>query len=300
MPGKWVTGVAALLFCTALAAAPAASADKKHADLVLKSVDSPNEAPYYLFSTDDRLAFNIVVKNVGERATRAEGKLRISDPAIGPTAFHSVRFSMPTIRPGKTRWEQVLVRSRYLLGIGRYRDRACVASIRDPNQRNNCRKGPAFVEIPRRWTGIVKSTYPIIGSAVEESVADVSFVFEASRDTGFLYRGAGSLAYSASGSSSACTYSGSGSFPVDPNFALLDLRPDLAAYYATGFAPNQPYTISLDCGMAGNYQEPGPKNPAWWTIPEKAWGPNKKKITDSYSDPFGVTWTWDLQESLGP
>jgi hypothetical protein len=203
---------------------------------------------------------------------------------------------MPTIRPGRTRWEQVVVRSRHLLGIGRYRDRACVASIRDPNRRNNCRNGPAFSAIPRRWTGTVKSTYPIIGTAVEKSVADVSFVFEQSRNAGFLYRGTGSLGYTASGASSACTYSGAGSFAIDRNFALLDLRPTLASYYATGFAPLQNYTISLDCGLAGNFQEPGPKNPAWWLFPEKAWGRNKKRITDTYSDPFGVTWTWDLQD----
>jgi hypothetical protein len=297
-----VSVVGAVAVLAALALAPQASAAsppaRQRADLVLQSVTTLHRpAPAHMFLTSDQLDFGIKVKNDGPRATKAGGTLRVIDPATG-TAFHRVRFTTPRIRPGGVHVARVIVLSRYMIGIDRYRTRACVASIRDRNVRNNCRNGPRFTVIPRAWTGRVEATAPFDpfeGTAVETSVAEVTFVFDAVRDAGFFYTGGGPVTYSASGSYGGCTYGGGATLNIDAVQTSLQLRPDLSSYYGTGGELNEHYSITVDCGILGpRPPEQGPKNPAWWTTPLKPWGQNKRTISDSNTDILGRNWKWNL------
>jgi hypothetical protein len=299
-----VSAVGAVAVFAALALAPQASATtrplpaQQQADLELRSVKTLHRAaPAHMFRTNDQLDFAIRVRNDGPRATRAAGTLRVFDPATG-TAFHRVRFTTPRIRPGGVRVAQVIVLSRYMIGIDRYRTRACVASVRDRNVRNNCRSGPRFTVIPRSWTGRVEARAPFDpfeGTAVETSVAEVTFVFDDVRDAGFFYTGGGPVTYSASGSYGGCTYGGGATLNIDAAQTSLQLRPDLGSYYATGAELNEHYGITVDCGILGpRPPEQGPKNPAWWTAPLKPWGQDKRTISDSNTDILGRNWKWNL------
>jgi hypothetical protein len=190
------------------------------------------------------------------------------------------------------------VLSKYMIGVDRYRTRACVASIRDRNARNNCRNGPPFTVIPRTWTGRVEATTPfdpLDGTAVESSVAEVTFVFDKARDAGFFYKGGGPVTYSTSGTYGGCTYGGGSTLNINAAQTSLQLRPDLSSYYGTGAEIDEHYTITVDCGLLGpRPPQQGPKNPAWWTTPFKPWGQDKRTIIDSNADLVGRNWKWNL------
>jgi hypothetical protein len=280
-----------------LALAPAAGAAKQ-ADLKLTSAKALDRKPAYLFlNRNDMLHFAIKVTNNGPDATRSGGTLKVIDPTTG-TSFHSVRFRTPSIRPGHSFTAHAAVKSRYMIGIDRYRTRACVASTRDRNTRDNCRNGSKFTVIPRRWVGRVEGTYPFdpfSGTAVEKSIAEVSFIFTRAKNV-FFYKGSGAVTYSASGTYAGCDYGGGGTLNIDVPKTALQIRPDLSSYYGTGSETNENYTITVTCGILGpRPPEKGPKNPGWWATPSKVvWGADKRKIASTNADILGKSWKWEL------
>jgi hypothetical protein len=288
------TMIAALL--ATLALAPRAGAAPRSADLALKSVSSVLPSPAYLMLTRDQLNFTVRVTNTGPDATIARGAFRV----IGAGGVvHSVRFRTPSIRPGRAHVEQVPLRSGDVNTIARYRTRACVASIRDRNTRNNCRNGPRFTVLPMKWVGRVEAWAPFDpfdGTAIERSVAEGSYMFAGVQKGVFFYGGAGPVTYSVSGSYGGCDYGGGATLNIDETKTGLQLRPDLTSYYGTGIESDEHYAITVTCGILGpRPPEQGPKNLGWWvTRSKEAWARDKRKIAGTNADVLGRTWKWDL------
>lgn len=294
----------AIVLLTGLLAAPAADAaprkkrPPKRADLVLTSVTTPQRSVLpYILRQGDRLMFAIRVTNIGPDPTKAGGTLRIFDKDTG-VDFHVVRFRTPRIRPGRSYVAQVFLESRYIFSNDIWPTRACVASIRDRNTRNNCRKGPRFTSVPRIWRGNVNGRAPFNstdGSTVETSVAEASFTFAGAETGVLMYRASGPVTYTISGGSGGCNYSGTGTLNIDTQFSSLQLARDLSSYYATGSETNETYTINVTCDVIGPQPpQQGPANRAWWASVKADWGRDKRSIANTYSDGVGRTWSWDL------
>jgi hypothetical protein len=213
-------------------------------------IRSLNGRPFHIFHGRARDGFivEIVVKNVGDAPRAGAGKLSIH--GNGELRPEKLVFDVPRLRPGRKREIDVSVDNRDLGGMNSYTTRACASTRRDTRHRNDCRRGPDFAVIARRWVG---STHSKRTSAViEEYGGDVTYTFDegkSQKQNKFVYTGTGSWTVTITGDTDPdCTYSGSATRAINPPTTSLVLERKLFEYRAVGrVAPGESYTAQASC-----------------------------------------------------
>jgi hypothetical protein len=225
-------------------------------DLRVKSVRfGANEPkPYHVFHNRVIELHVIVVNEGGAPGGRGGGHFEgeaFTKRAGGLRFAHENNFDVPRIRPGKTRQVVVEVGGQ---DMDTYETRVCVTVPRDSGRGNNCRKGPGFAEIPRRWIGAVTSLDHPGGqpNLNLDSGADARFVYSTNVSNNtktFVWGGSGPLEHTISGTdNSGCTWSGHGSNTIGPGEAPLVLKPNLIDYHGS-INTTTTFPATISCGM---------------------------------------------------
>ena len=278
----------------ALIATPAPAAVKPKADFAVKSVKTYGEkGPPHIIRNGPPLGFSIRVKNVGDARGRGRGVLKVmGEDGLSPVRFE---FDVPRLKPGRARVIDVVVSSPALRGIiNTYKSSACAHARRDPRPANNCRKGPPFALIPRRWAGTTNSVVNDIGGIVITCSTTVSFNYNpsVSGNGKFWYTATGGLSCGASGSGGGCTYSGDGETSIEGFLTALRLDSTLTGYFGIGASsatfdgtrtcpPDPPTDWSFEMG-------------AWLaTISTRAMEPGDLQLSGNVNV-GGDSWTWNL------
>lgn len=283
---------------------PAAPADAKPApDLTVRSVkiQTARAGPPYVFvgGPSDGLIFDVTVRNVGDMPRAGAGKLLLS--GLGALKPARIVFKVPRLRPGRSAAVSVEVGDEDLIGITRYRARACASTRKDTKHGNDCRRGPGFAGIPRVWTGRTEASYD--DGLVRQSLIapSVRFAYSEKRSEAeglYVYIGSGPLTASITADSDPrCTYSGSGDVAisdVSPSIADLRFDTDLLNYRALGVATSVSYPAQASCDDGGDpflfEQEPG----IWLTTANVARDSTEEFLTGSHSASSGDSWSWNL------
>ena len=213
----------------ALIAAPASAAAKPGPHLKVRSVEienpDPSEPLHMFHQTSDSLQAHVRVKNVGHGPGRGRGVLKIQGSGqLSPT---KLKFSIPRLKPGRAKVIDLQITSFDAGRHQRLRDEACVG--------NNCHAGPRFAVIPRKWKGMTHSVVDDNG-IVSTCDGHPTFTYNhpASGNDRFIYRAAGLVTCTASGSQGGCTYSGGGEeISIEEFLTVLSISSSLDSYNAS-------------------------------------------------------------------
>jgi hypothetical protein len=277
----------ALAGILALSVAPTPTGAAPGADLKVRSVEienpDPSEPLHMFHRSNSSLQAHVRVKNVGNAAGRGHGVLKVrGNGELSPT---EVEFSVPKLKPGKSKVIDLEIRERRLVGTNEYSTEACVG--------NNCKAGPRFAVIPRKWKGTTESVDNDNG-IVSTCEADPTFTYNQASGAGrFFYTGAGGhVTCTASGSQGGCTYSGQGDdVSIEQILTTLSISSSLDTYNAVGASsksyealkecpPDPPKLVDIDVG-------------AWLATGNK----NMDSIDTTLNDSLSIkdsTWSWNL------
>jgi len=271
----------------ALIAAPASAAAKPGPHFKVRSVEienpDPSEPLHMFHNTGDSLQAHVRVKNVGHGPGRGRGVLKIQGSGqLSPT---KLKFQIPRLKPGRAKVIDLLITSFDVVGTNDYGTTACVG--------NGCHAGPRFAVIPFKWQGTTHSVVDDNG-IVSTCDGNVTFSYNhaASGNGKFIYRAAGFVTCTASGSQGGCTYSGGGEeISVEEFLTVLQMSSSLDSYNGTAAStqtfealkectPDPPVVVNLDVA-------------AWLATGNFNMDPADTTLRGSL--PLqGDTWSWNL------
>lgn len=214
-------GCVPVVLAVVAAGLPAAAHAAKRADLVITSVKAAPGQPKPLHRTalePGPVKLRVTVENRGDGQTAQHPRARTETKRSGGLSFTpDDERTFGRVPPGE----------KTTFDIGAYAEggppfikvlatRVCV-SARGSGDLDRapirCRNGPGFAVIARAYDGSVKVTQPIFGYAKIVSIGDPRFTLDeqaSQRRNRFVYRAAGQLVHTVSGSNGTCSISGSG------------------------------------------------------------------------------------------
>ena len=285
-------GAAAVLLVGLVLAAPASAA---RPDIRVKSVKfGPAEPkPYHVFH-NTVIELHVILANTGDAGNRPDTGEGQTKRAGGLRFSTDNTFAVPRIGPGKTRALSVEVGGT---DMDTYETRVCVRVPRDSNRGNDCRRGPGFAEIPRRWIGAVSSLDHPGGqpNLNLDSGADTKFVYSknvSNNTKTFVWGGSGPLEHTISGTDNGgCTWSGHGSNTIGPGEAGLSIKRNLLDY--RGFINTvTTFPATVSCGMS-NF--PFPVRTTALNIYNKNRNDPNESVLQGHATVGTITYRWELE-----